>query len=462
VNNPDITPATTTHDGPEINPLGDEVIAHPISPTAKFEPEMVTRTPAPPDGGDSEIVGSTRNGADLDVLLGFEVTVTVEIPGTAVPTTVNEPVTTPPVIEHGGGDDAMISGAAVMAQVPSAEGKPVPSTATTMPVGPKLGTRLKADADLVKVGADTGPSELGKVTVYGPGAGGIPATEKVPVIWKVIPEMLQDTPDSNPAGVLNKVPTQPAAASAALKPEPVIETGAKDSPLKGTRVITGVTAKLPVAKPPPPPFIWTVQVPPCAVALTVKEAERAPVELIAHEGVGTPAKRFDPDGAVIPHGNPRSSAPKEPAGAVTVTAPTVVGPENGKIVNATGRPFVIRVEAVSAPKVTPWTIIVYRPLGLAGSRVKIPTTVPTGLTVQGTPEPGGVPNAASSGTFTPPSQDSILTHAIPAPISKPEPERVTSTPLGLETGDTAIRGTTAKVGAFIAASPPSVPVTVSV
>jgi hypothetical protein len=324
-----------------------------------------------------------------------------------------------------------------------------------------LGNKVKADADLVKVGADTGPSELGKVTVYGPGRGGIPATEKVPVIWKVIPEMLQDTPDSNPAGVLNNVVAQPAPASAALKPEPVIETDAKDSPLAGVSVIFGVTAKLPVAKPPPAPFTWTVQVPPCAVALTVKEAVRAPVELIAHVGVGTPAKRFDP-GAVIEHGNPRSGARKEPAGAVTATAPIVVGPENGETVNANGRPFVIRVEAVSAPKVTPWTVILYRPLGLAGSRVKVPTTVPRGLTVQGAPEGGGVPNAEFSGVFNPPSVDSILLHVAPPVVAKPEPERVTSVPLGLVTGDTTIRGTTAKAGWFVAASEPSVPVTVSV
>ena len=109
-----------------------------------------------------------------------------------------------------------------------------------------MGNKVKADADLVKVGADTGPSELGKVTVYGPGRGGIPATEKVPVIWKVVAEMLQDTPDSSPGGVLNNVVAQPAPASAALKPEPVIVIAAKDSPLAGVRVNVGVTAKLPV------------------------------------------------------------------------------------------------------------------------------------------------------------------------------------------------------------------------
>ena len=82
MNNPDIVPVTTTHVWPEIRPLGDEVIAHPESPKAKFEPEMVTRVPAPPEDGDSEIDGVTWNGADLEVPLGFVVTVTVDMPRT--------------------------------------------------------------------------------------------------------------------------------------------------------------------------------------------------------------------------------------------------------------------------------------------------------------------------------------------------------------------------------------------
>jgi hypothetical protein len=122
-----------------------------------------------------------------------------------------------------------------------------------------LGNKSKADADLVKVGADTGPSELGKVTVYGPGAGGIPATVKVPVIWKVVAEMLQETPGpSSPVGVLNNTAAQSATASAALKPEPIMETDAKDSPFPGVSVIFGVTAKLPDPKPPPAPRTWIV------------------------------------------------------------------------------------------------------------------------------------------------------------------------------------------------------------
>ena len=60
-------------------------------------------------------------------------------------------------------------------------------------------------------------------------------------------------------------------------------------------------------------------------------------------GEGAPAKRLDPAGAVIVHG-PASAAVKVP---VTLTAPTVVVPENGESVNATGTPFVKLIEAVS-------------------------------------------------------------------------------------------------------------------
>ena len=180
MNDPDIVPATSTHDGLEISPLGEEVIAHPISATAKFVPEMLTGVLARPEAGVSVIFGVNRNGADLEVPLGSEVTVTVDTPGTATPTTVNEPVTAPPVIEHVCVDT--ILGKAVMAQVPSAGGKPVPVTETMVPVGPELGSRLKADADFVKAGvADTNPSELANLTEYDPGAT-VPETTKLPVI----------------------------------------------------------------------------------------------------------------------------------------------------------------------------------------------------------------------------------------------------------------------------------------
>lgn len=135
MNDPDIVPAISTHDGLEISPLGDEVIAHPISPTTKFEPEMLTGVLARPEDGDSVIVGVNWNGADFRVPLGVPVTVTVEVWGTTpVPRTVNEPVTTPPAIEQV--DDAMILGAEVIAQPVSVGLKPVPSTDTKAPRGP--------------------------------------------------------------------------------------------------------------------------------------------------------------------------------------------------------------------------------------------------------------------------------------------------------------------------------------
>jgi hypothetical protein len=77
---------------------------------------------------------------------------------------------------------------------------------------------------------------------------------KVPVIKKVDADILHDRADKSPGGVLNNVEAQPAAASAAVKPEPAIEIGANDSPLVGVSVILGVTAKLPVPKAPPAPL----------------------------------------------------------------------------------------------------------------------------------------------------------------------------------------------------------------
>ena len=87
-----------------------------------------------------------------------------------------------------------------------------------------------------------------------------------------------------------------------------------------------------------------VQVPPCAVVLTMKEAERLPQSLSVQVGEGAPAKRFDPAGAVIVHG-PASAAVKVP---VTLTGPVPVGPENGETVSVTGIPFVKVAVASSA------------------------------------------------------------------------------------------------------------------
>ena len=94
--------------------------------------------------------------------------------------------------------------------------------------------------------------------------------------------------------------------------------------------------------------------PPCAFAPTVKDAVRAPEELTVQVGDGTPAKRFDPADAVMLLHVPASAAAKVP---VTLTAPTVVGPENGVSVSVTATPLVYFVVAVSplGPAVLPVT-----------------------------------------------------------------------------------------------------------
>jgi hypothetical protein len=266
--------------------------------------------------------------------------------------------------------------------------------------------------------------------------------------------MLHVKPDNRLlVGELNSVVAQPAAASAALKPEPVMETGVEDGPLNGASVILGVTAKFPVPKPPPAPVTWTAQVPPCAVVLTVKEAVSAPEESIAHVGEGAPEKRFDPAGALIEHGNPRSAVPKEPAGAVTVTAPVVVGPEGGEIVSVTGTPFVKPIEAISLVP-APLTVMLYKPLGTAALTVKVPTTVPlltVGLTVQVAGKDGGVPNVGSKFAVTAPNVETMLWHVAVPPAAKPDPERETTVPAAPDIGDTAIRGIIMKAPAGVAA-----------
>ena len=96
--------------------------------------------------------------------------------------------------------------------------------------------------------------------------------------------------------------------------------------------------------------------PPCAVVLTVKEAVRAPEELIVHVGEGTPEKRFDPAGATIVHA-PASAKVKVP---VTLTGPVPVKPEEGEIVSVTGTPFTKVAVALSflLPVLMPATRIV--------------------------------------------------------------------------------------------------------
>jgi hypothetical protein len=143
---------------------------------------------------------------------------------------VNDPDTTPPATEQTGleirvgedGDDEIV-------QLESPAAKPEPEMKTEVPAPPENGVSVIPPV-LMKGCADTGPSELGKVTVYDPGLAPA-ATVKVPVIWKVAGEMLHDKPDSSPGGELYSVAAQTAPASAALKPEPVMDTGVRDEPL---------------------------------------------------------------------------------------------------------------------------------------------------------------------------------------------------------------------------------------
>jgi len=187
-------------------------------------------------------------------------------------------------------------------------------------------------------------------------------------------DILHDTADRSPGGVLNNVEAQPPPASAAVKPEPAIEISVNDSPLVGVSVIFGMTANVPVPTPPPAPSTCMVQVPPCAVVLTMKEAESAPA-VILQVGEGAPAKRFDPACAVIEHG-PLSAVGKVP---MTLTGPVPVGPENGETVNVTGMPFVKVAKASSSigPPPFPVTSIWYTPLAAAGATVNEPATVPS-------------------------------------------------------------------------------------
>ena len=58
VNDPDIAPPATVHNGLEMRPLGVEEIVHPVSPgLTKFEPETRTFVPERPEPGNKEIPG---------------------------------------------------------------------------------------------------------------------------------------------------------------------------------------------------------------------------------------------------------------------------------------------------------------------------------------------------------------------------------------------------------------------
>ena len=245
--------------------------------------------------------------------------------------------------------------------------------------------------------------------------------------------MLQDTAVGSPTGVLYKE-AQPAAASAALKPEPARDTTVKDSPLAGVRVIVGVTAKLPVPTFPAAVTTVIVQVPPCAVALTVKEAVRAPEELTVQVGVGTPAKRLGSFAVMLLHA-PASVAVKVP---VTCTAPTVVGPVYGLSVSVTGVPLMKVAVAVSGRTPgglnKPVTEIVYKPFKAVFKTVKPPETVPSVLRVH----EKTVNNPTGVDTGLAPASQGVEA----ATCSKPEPAIVIIAPPRPTEGVKTIRALT--------------------
>jgi hypothetical protein len=77
VKDPDIAPPATVHSGLEIRPPGDEVMEHPVSPPAKFEPETRTVVPGRPEAGSIEIFGVSTKLAEPASKPPVPVTVTI-------------------------------------------------------------------------------------------------------------------------------------------------------------------------------------------------------------------------------------------------------------------------------------------------------------------------------------------------------------------------------------------------
>lgn len=63
VNEPDITPPTTLHNGFEMRPDGVEEIEHPVSAGSKPDPVIITLVPTRPTVGNNVIVAITVNVA---------------------------------------------------------------------------------------------------------------------------------------------------------------------------------------------------------------------------------------------------------------------------------------------------------------------------------------------------------------------------------------------------------------
>jgi hypothetical protein len=242
----DRAPAEIVHacEAEEKRPAGDEVSVHEVP--AKLEAEAVTTVPAGPEVGVNVRLGAMGALNDAMATSPVEPVIVTKYAPLAPGATVNDPDATPPVTVQTGfeirvgeeGDD-------VIAQLVSPEARE-PETRTEVPAAPVIGLS-ESPPVLTKVGvAVTVPSELGKVNVYDPGEAPL-ATVKLPVIWKVDAEMLQDKLDNSPVGELDSE-AQPAAASAALNPEPVMETDVEDGPVDGVSVILGVTVNAPVPK----------------------------------------------------------------------------------------------------------------------------------------------------------------------------------------------------------------------
>jgi len=113
VNEPDIAPPATVQSGFEMRPLGVEEIVQPVSPAAKFEPEMRTFVPGRPEVGSNEIPGSTvKLAVALSMLTPLLVphTTTVHPPTVAVvPLTVKDPDMVPPEIAQVNGYVVLMS-----------------------------------------------------------------------------------------------------------------------------------------------------------------------------------------------------------------------------------------------------------------------------------------------------------------------------------------------------------------
>jgi hypothetical protein len=145
VNCPDIAPPATTHEGLDIRPLGEDEIAHPVSPEAKFEPNTKTTVPGRPDVGCKETEASTvKLAVALSMLTPPLVphTITVHPPTVAVvPLTVKDPDMVPPKIAQVDAYVVLMSptGLLIILHAVSFRLKLLPVTVTVLPRGPDVG-----------------------------------------------------------------------------------------------------------------------------------------------------------------------------------------------------------------------------------------------------------------------------------------------------------------------------------